>query len=164
PAGRGRGRQACVRAWLPAGAALSGACGRRRRHTAAVPPDQTNPRSSQAGLHRPRPAGRGGLRSRRQGHQARRGQAGRAAPARLPYVARAADDKRRINDGLEEVHWLAALKPTTIGVPEFRDSARDYLEIAVLSAVLRVGAQAARLAELIHRAVPYPVLLIASQG
>ncbi len=75
-----------------------------------------------------------------------------------------AADKRSIIEGLEEVHWLAALKPTTIGVPEFRDTARDYLEIAVLSAVLRAGAQANRLAELIHRAVPYPVFLITSQG
>jgi len=49
-------------------------------------------------------------------------------------------------------------------VPEFRDAAREYLEIAVLSAVLRAGVQANRLAELIHRAVPYPVFLIVSQG
>jgi len=75
-----------------------------------------------------------------------------------------AADKRRINEGLEEVHWLAALKPTTVGVPEFRDAAREYLEIAVLSAVLRAGAQANRLAELIHRAVPYPVFLVVSHG
>jgi len=75
-----------------------------------------------------------------------------------------AADKRKINEGIEEVFWLAALKPTTIGVPEFRDGTREYLEIAVLRAVLRVTAQTARLAELIHRAVPYPVLLIAMQG
>ncbi len=75
-----------------------------------------------------------------------------------------AADKRRINKGIEEVHWLTALKPTTIGVPELRDAAREYLEIAVLSAVLRAGAQANHLAELIHRAVPYPVFLIVSQG
>jgi len=75
-----------------------------------------------------------------------------------------AADKRKINEGIEEVFWLAALKPTTIGVPEFRDGTREYLEIAVLRAVLRATAQAARLAELIHRAVPYPVLLIATQG
>ena len=59
---------------------------------------------------------------------------------------------------------MAALKPTTIGVPEFRDATREYLEIAVLRAVLRATAQTARLSELIHRAVPYPVLLIATQG
>lgn len=75
-----------------------------------------------------------------------------------------AADKRRINEGIEEVHWLAALKPTTVGVPECCDAAREYLEIAVLGAMLRASAQANRLAELIHRAVPYPVFLITSQG
>ena len=35
-----------------------------------------------------------------------------------------AADKRRINDGIEDIHWLAALKPATIGVPEFRDKVR----------------------------------------
>jgi hypothetical protein len=75
-----------------------------------------------------------------------------------------AADKRKINEGIEEVFWLAALKPTTIGVPQFRDGTREYLEIAVLRAVLRATAQTARLAELIHRAVPYPLLLIATQG
>ncbi len=75
-----------------------------------------------------------------------------------------AADKRKINEGIEEVFWLAALKPTTIGVAEFRDGTREYLEIAVLRAVLRATAQTARLAELIHRAVPYPLLLIATQG
>ena len=37
-----------------------------------------------------------------------------------------------INDGIEELLWLAALKPTTIGVPDYRDDVREYLEIAVL--------------------------------
>ncbi len=74
-----------------------------------------------------------------------------------------AADKRQINDGIEELHWLATLKPATIGVPIFRDNTREYLEIAVLSLILRAGAKARRLAELIHRAIPYPVLLIESQ-
>ena len=74
-----------------------------------------------------------------------------------------AADKRQINDGIEELHWLAALKPATIGVPIFRDDNREYLEIAVLSLTLRAGAKAPRLTELIHRAIPYPVFLIQSQ-
>lgn len=74
-----------------------------------------------------------------------------------------AADKLRINDGIEELHWLAALKPATIGVPIFRDATREYLEIAVLALTLRAGAKASRLAELIHRAIPYPVFLIQSQ-
>lgn len=74
-----------------------------------------------------------------------------------------AADKRQINDGIEELHWLAALKPATIGVPIFRDDSREYLEIAVLTLTLRAGAEAPRLTELIHRAIPYPVFLIQSQ-
>lgn len=69
-------------------------------------------------------------------------------------------DKRAIQDGIDELQWLAACKPTTIGVPSFADDTRDYLEIAVVACAFRPGAKAARLIELIHRAIPYPVLLV----
>jgi hypothetical protein len=75
-----------------------------------------------------------------------------------------AADKRRINDGIEEIQWLAALKPNTIGVPEYSDDVRVYLEIALLSVVLRFESKAGRLAELIHRAIPYPLFLILVHG
>jgi hypothetical protein len=73
-------------------------------------------------------------------------------------------DKRHINDGIEELFWVAALKPGTIGVPEYRDATREYLEIAVLTLTLRPEAKLSRLVELIHRAVPYPVFLVAEAG
>ena len=47
---------------------------------------------------------------------------------------------------------------------EYRDAAREYLEIAVLKLTFRSNARPGRLTELVHRAVPYPVLLIAWQG
>jgi len=78
--------------------------------------------------------------------------------------ASTAADKRQINDGIEEMLWLAALKPTNIGVPEYRDDVREYLEIAVLSLILRPPAKTGRLMELIHRAIPYPLLLVAEQS
>ena len=71
-------------------------------------------------------------------------------------------DKRAIQDGIGELQWLAACKPTTIGVPSFADDVREYLEIAVLGCVFRPGAKARRLIELIHRAIPYPVVLVTS--
>lgn len=74
-----------------------------------------------------------------------------------------AADRRSINDGIEELVWLAALKPNTIGVPDYRDDVREYLEIAVLQLILRPGAKASRLIELTHRAVPYPVLLLTAR-
>lgn len=75
-----------------------------------------------------------------------------------------AADKRNINEGIEAIQWLASLKPSTIGVPEYRDEIREYLEIAVLEATLRQDAKASRLTELIHRAIPYPVLLMLNSG
>ena len=77
-------------------------------------------------------------------------------------------DKRLINNGIEEIQWVAALKPTTIGMSDYRDDLREYLEIAVLTVTLRAteakSTNAVRLAELVHRAVPYPVLLLLKSG
>ena len=80
------------------------------------------------------------------------------------HGAPTAADKRQIQDGIEEVLWVAALKPTNIAVPAFRDDVREYLEIAVLTATFRAGAKPTRLIELIHRAIPYPVVLLTEQG
>jgi hypothetical protein len=82
----------------------------------------------------------------------------------VEHGAPTAADKRQINDGIEELLWVAALKPTTIGVPEYRDASREVLEIAVLSLSVRPEAKAGRLIELIHRAIPYPVFLITEQA
>ena len=78
----------------------------------------------------------------------------------LENGAPTAADKRLINEGIEDIQWLAALKPAIVGAPEFRDATREYLEIAVIQLKLRATAKANRLIELVHRAVPYPVLLI----
>jgi hypothetical protein len=73
-------------------------------------------------------------------------------------------DRRLIQDGIEELIWVAALKPTNIGVPIFRDNVREYLEIAVITTKLRISAKSTRIIEIIHRAIPYPVVLVTSVG
>ena len=85
----------------------------------------------------------------------------------LEHGAPTPADRRHINERVDELLWVAALKPTTIGVPEYRDAVREYLEIAVLQLTLRgedgvgrVDTAATRLVELVHRAVPYPVILV----
>lgn len=77
----------------------------------------------------------------------------------LPTAA----DKRAIQEGLDELWWMAAIKPTNVGIPEFRDEQREYLEIAVLLATFRDPSKTLRLTELIHRAIPYPLVLVATQ-
>lgn len=80
------------------------------------------------------------------------------------HGAATAADRRAIAEHVEELRWHAALKATTIGVPEYRDTEREYLEIALLGLRLRGKAPAARLVELVHRAIPYPVLLVTELG
>lgn len=80
------------------------------------------------------------------------------------HGAPTAADRKAIAADVEELAWHAALKPTTIGVPEYRDAEREYLEIAVISLRLRGAAKLDRLVELTHRAVPYPVLLVTELG
>ena len=82
----------------------------------------------------------------------------------IDHGAATAADKRRIRDDVKGIRWRAVLKPTTVGVAEYRDAAREYLEIAVLTLTLRANARTERLTELVHRAIPYPVLLFIEQG
>lgn len=80
------------------------------------------------------------------------------------HGASTAADRRLLTEGIEELQWIAALKPGTVAIPEHRVEGREYLEVAVLSLEVRAthgkASQWLRLAELVHRAVPYPVLLI----
>jgi hypothetical protein len=82
----------------------------------------------------------------------------------LEHGAPTAADKRQIQDGIGEIVWVAALKPTNIGVPAFEDLVRQYLEIAVVTVELRPAARTPRLIELIHRAIPYPLVLVTGHG
>lgn len=73
-------------------------------------------------------------------------------------------DRRLVQDGIDNLVWAAALKPTSIGVPAYQQESREYLEIAVLILTLRPDAKTSRLAELVHRTIPYPVVLVTVQG
>lgn len=84
-------------------------------------------------------------------------------------------DRKLLQEQIEEVTWVAALKPTNAGIPAYQDEVRSYLELAVLNVRLRQGSQldvkaakvspsVVRLAELVHRAIPYPVLLVLDDG
>lgn len=79
-------------------------------------------------------------------------------------AAPTAADRRAVSEQVDELIWLAALKPNTIGVPAYSDAERDYPEIEVLHLTLRQPARVPRLVDLVHRAVPYPVLLLVTEG
>ena len=97
--------------------------------------------------------------------------AGAAVDHRIPKTALAARaataaDRRLVGDGVEALRWVRTLKPGTIAVPEYVADDRAVRELAVLvlstkAGFTTAGAKPARLAALIHRAVPHPSLLIA---
>ncbi len=78
--------------------------------------------------------------------------------------ATTAAQRRLVQEGVEELRWVATLKPMTVGVPVYRDSNREYLEVAVLSLRQREAAKGTKLLELVHRAIPYPVVLASSDA
>lgn len=80
----------------------------------------------------------------------------------IENLAPTAADRQQINEGIEEVQWVAALKPGNCGIPAYRDAQREYVEVAVLHLTLRPSARPARLIELLHRAIPHPTLLMIS--
>ncbi|MBK8802063.1 MAG: DUF4391 domain-containing protein [Fibrobacteres bacterium] len=78
-------------------------------------------------------------------------------------AAVASGDKTLLQNGVEEVTWVAVFKPGSIGAPVYKDGEREYLEIAVIHVRVRQEARTARIAELVHRSIPYPVLLLLEQ-
>ncbi len=71
-----------------------------------------------------------------------------------------AADKKLVREELEEFRWLASLKPSRTGLAAFSNETHDYAEIAILAVVTRAEVKSERLVQLIHRAVPYPVVLL----
>jgi len=69
-------------------------------------------------------------------------------------------DKKAFQEDIDSVTWQYTLKPNTIPVSPYEDQEREYLEIAVLQVNLRENRRYKRIAEVIHRAIPYPLALI----
>ncbi|MCH9647782.1 MAG: DUF4391 domain-containing protein [Deltaproteobacteria bacterium] len=75
-----------------------------------------------------------------------------------------AADKKALSDDVSKLTWKYALKADTVQVLPYEDAEREYLEIAIVEALLSNRGRAARIAEIIQRAIPYPVLLVLVEG
>ncbi len=71
-----------------------------------------------------------------------------------------ATDKKAFRDDIDTIIWQYILKPATIQIPAYKDQEREYLEIAVLQGNLKNPKRYKRIAEVIHRAIPYPLVLV----
>ena len=73
-------------------------------------------------------------------------------------------DRRVLTEDLDSVTWQYALRSDTVALRPFVDEAREYLEVAVLEVHLTARKNATRIADIMHRAIPYPVVLVLSEG
>jgi len=69
-------------------------------------------------------------------------------------------DKKAFQEDIDSVTWQYTLKPKTIPVSPYDDQEREYHEVAILQVNLRQSRRYKRIAEVIHRAIPYPLALV----
>ena len=69
-------------------------------------------------------------------------------------------DKKAFRDDIDTIVWQYTLKPSTIPIQAYENSEREYLEVAILEVSLKTRNRTSRIAEVIHRAIPYPLLVV----
>lgn len=73
-------------------------------------------------------------------------------------------DKKAFVEDIEGIDWSYTLKPSTINIPKLEDDTHEYLEIAVLQVVLTAIERHTRIAAVIQKTIPYPLLIVFVQG
>lgn len=88
---------------------------------------------------------------------------------RLPKVlivdsgANTAADRRLVRERVRRADWVASLKPSNTGLAATVGD-NDVNEIAVVTVQCTSGSHTDRLSEIMHRAIPYAVLLVIDEG
>lgn len=75
-----------------------------------------------------------------------------------------AADKKAFVEDIDTIDWRFTFKPSTINIPKLEDDTHEYLEIAVLHVVLTAMERHARIAAVIQKAIPYPLLITFVNG
>ena len=68
-------------------------------------------------------------------------------------------DKKLFTDNIKKISWLYCLKPETINIRAYKDDIREYPEIEVIEVDIEKDTKLRRIAEIIMRTIPYPMLL-----
>lgn len=69
-------------------------------------------------------------------------------------------DKDLFANSIEKINWAYCLKPGTINIQSYIDETRDYSEIEIFLVQLAKDKGLNRLAEVIMKSIPYPMVLI----
>lgn len=69
-------------------------------------------------------------------------------------------DKSLFTDTISKITWINCLKPETINIPAYKDEVRDYPEVEVIEVLVHKDYKLKRIAEIIMKTIPYPMVLI----
>jgi hypothetical protein len=73
-------------------------------------------------------------------------------------------DKKTFADDIEDIQWRYTLKPETINIARYEDEEREYHEVAILQVILKNPKHCKRIAQVIQRSIPYPLLIVSIDG
>lgn len=73
-------------------------------------------------------------------------------------------DKSLFTDIINKITWVYCLKPETINIATYKDELRDYPEVEVIEVEVNKDYKLKRVAEIIMRTIPYPMLLVFKLG
>ena len=71
-------------------------------------------------------------------------------------------DKKALKDDIDKIRWVYTLKPSTLNIAPYRDEAREYDEVAIIQINLTSANRTRRIAAFVHKAIPYPVMIVFS--
>lgn len=75
-----------------------------------------------------------------------------------------AADKKAFQEDIDTITWQYTLKPSTLPIQAYEDDQREYQEVHVLQVDLKTQKRINRIAEVIHRAIPYPLIIVFAFG
>ena len=75
-----------------------------------------------------------------------------------------ATDRKAFVEDIDSIEWRYTLKPSTINIPKFEDETREYLEIAILQVGLNATGRHGRIAGIMQKAIPYPMVIVFVSG
>ena len=73
-------------------------------------------------------------------------------------------DRKALSEDIDTIVWQYTLKPSTVPIQPYHDDEREYLEVAVIQVTMKNQRRTTRITEIIHRAIPYPVILVLAYG
>lgn len=71
-----------------------------------------------------------------------------------------AADKKLFTENIDKITWRYSLKPESCFVKPYKDQVREYGEVEIVEAALTWQAGEKRIAEIVMRTIPYPLLLV----